>query len=108
MTSGSFYVLHALSCGAGDSRRRPATARLHQVDCPAASMISFVISSGWEISERWLAFTSIVFAPIRLAMNRSRSGLIVRSSVDTAYQLGFDRQAACVVLPASNVRSNGL
>jgi hypothetical protein len=32
-----------------------------------------------------------VFAPIRFAMNRSRSGSIVRSSVDTAYQLGFDR-----------------
>jgi hypothetical protein len=30
--------------------------------CPAASRISFVIVSGWEISERWLAFTSIVFA----------------------------------------------
>jgi hypothetical protein len=32
-----------------------------------------------------------VFAPIRFAMNRSRSRSIVRSSVDTAYQLGFDR-----------------
>jgi hypothetical protein len=41
---------------------------------------------------------------MRLAMKRSRSGLIVRSSVDTAYQLGFDRQAAWVVLSASNVR----
>ena len=41
-------------------------------------------SSGWEISERWLAFTSMVLAPMRLAMKRSRSGLIVRSSVETA------------------------
>ena len=39
---------------------------------------------GCEISERWLAFTSMVLAPIRLAMKRSRSGLIVRSSVETA------------------------
>jgi hypothetical protein len=31
-----------------------------------------------------LAFTSIVVAPMRLAMNRSRSGSIVRSSVETA------------------------
>src|SRR6266566_1498133 len=55
-----------------------------QACCPAASRISRVISSGWEISERWLAFTSMVLAPIRLAMKRSRSGLIVRSSVETA------------------------
>src|ERR1700738_1862969 len=54
-----------------------------QVCCPAAWRISRVISSGWEISERWLAFTSMVLASIRLAMKRSRSGLIVRSSVDT-------------------------
>src|SRR5258705_7679717 len=52
--------------------------------CPAASRISREISSGWEISERWLAFTSMVLAPIRLAMKRSRSGLMVRSSVETA------------------------
>jgi hypothetical protein len=40
--------------------------------------------SGWEIRERWLAFTSIVLAFMRLAMKRSRSGLMVRSSVETA------------------------
>src|SRR5262249_47055118 len=49
-----------------------------------ASKIRFVIASGCEISARWLASISIVFAPIRLAMKRSRSGLIVRSWVDTA------------------------
>jgi hypothetical protein len=47
----------------------------------SACRIRFVIASGREISARWLAFTSIVFAPIRLAMKRSRSGLIVRCSV---------------------------
>ena len=26
--------------------------------------------SGWEINERWLAFTSIVLAPILLAMGK--------------------------------------
>src|SRR5260221_1959505 len=52
--------------------------------CPAASRISRVNSSGCEISERWRAFTSMDLAPIRLAMKRSRSGLIVRSSVETA------------------------
>jgi hypothetical protein len=50
----------------------------------SASRIRFVIASGCEISDRWLDLTSIVFAPIRLAMKRSRSGLIVRSWVDTA------------------------
>src|SRR5262245_15203245 len=39
---------------------------------------------GCEINAKWLASISIVFAPIRLAMKRSRSGLIVRSWVDTA------------------------
>jgi hypothetical protein len=50
----------------------------------SASRIRFVIASGCEISARWLASISIVFAPIRLAMKRSKSGLIVRSWVDTA------------------------
>src|SRR6516164_10636655 len=75
--------------------------------CPAASRISAVIVSGCDMRERWLAFTSIVFAPMRFAMKRWRSGLIVRSSVETAYQLGFERHAAWVVLSASNVRLNG-
>ena len=43
-----------------------------------------LISSGCEISDRWLESTSIVVALIRLAMKRSRSGLIVRSCVETA------------------------
>ena len=71
------------------SRTRPAC----QLSCPAACEISWAISCGWEISDKWLAFTSMVLAFIRFAMKRSRSGLIVRSSVDTAYQLGFERQA---------------
>jgi hypothetical protein len=50
----------------------------------SASRIRIVSASGCEISARWLASISIVFAPIRLAMKRSRSGLIVRSCVETA------------------------
>jgi hypothetical protein len=42
------------------------------------------MSAGREISERWLASTSIVCAFMRLAMNRCRSGSIVRSCFDTA------------------------
>src|SRR6266403_1488103 len=75
--------------------------------CPAASAIKFVIVSGCDMRETWLAFTSIVVALMRFAMKRSRSGLIVRSSAETAYQLGFDRHAAWVVMSASNVRLNG-
>jgi hypothetical protein len=65
---------------------RPANGELsiHRVVPCAASRIKPVITSGWEISETWLAFTSMVLAPMRLAMNRSRSGLMVRSSVETA------------------------
>ena len=51
---------------------------------PVASRISFAISSGFEINDKWLAFTSIVLAPMRLAMKRSKSGFIVRSSIETA------------------------
>jgi hypothetical protein len=51
---------------------------------PAACKMRSVISCGCEMSDKWLDFTSIVVAPMRLAMNRSRSGLIVRSSVETA------------------------
>src|ERR1700723_1387696 len=66
----------------------------------------FVITSGREMRETSLAFTSIAFAPMRFAMKRWRSGSMVRSSVETAYQLGFERHAAWVVLPASSVRLN--
>src|SRR5262249_18208060 len=82
-----------------DTFRRMAFQYLHYP--PAAFRIRFAIVSGCDISETWLAFTSIVLAPIRFAMKRWRSGLMVRSSVDTAYQLGFDRHAAWVVLPVS-------
>lgn len=37
-----------------------------------------------DVADKWLAFTSIVVAPMRLAMNCSRSGSIVRSSIETA------------------------
>src|SRR5215475_8628114 len=48
--------------------------------CPVASRIMAAILSGCDMSERWLAFISIVFAPMRFAIKRWRSGLIVRSS----------------------------
>ena len=38
---------------------------------------------GWEAGEAWLERTPTVLAPMRSAMNRSRSGLIIRSWVET-------------------------
>src|SRR5256885_5527973 len=46
-------------------------------------------------------FRSLAF--IRSAMKRCSSGGIVLSSVETAYQLGFDRQAALLVLPENKM-----
>ena len=68
----------------GSSPTQPISYSVADLDglvYPAASSMRSVISCGWETSDKWLAFNSIVVAPIRLAMNRSRSGLIVRSSV---------------------------
>ena len=42
--------------------------------CLAASKIRFVIVSGCDMREPWLAFTSIVLAPMRFAMKRWRFG----------------------------------
>jgi len=42
--------------------------------CLAASKIRFVIVSGCDMRETWLAFTSIVFAPMRFAIKRWRFG----------------------------------
>src|SRR3954465_1420413 len=72
---------------AHDQCRCPKSACREQANPqrrPAAFKIRSVISCGCEMSDRWLALTSIVSAPMRLAMKRSRSGLIVRSSVETA------------------------
>src|SRR5258707_13774175 len=77
------------SLSSGRASRGPV-GLIHEVSltadyaCPAALRIKFAIVSGCEIRARWLAFTSMVVAPMRLAMNRSRSGLMVRSSVETA------------------------
>jgi hypothetical protein len=67
-----------VGCATNDRGERTSYAR------PAASSMRFAIASGCDIRERWLAFISIVFAPMRLAIKRSRSGLMVRSSVETA------------------------
>src|SRR5215472_3021089 len=63
--------------------RTESTGEDHAVR-PAASRINCEITSGCDIRDRLPAFTSMVLAPILFAMNRSRSGLIVLSSVETA------------------------
>ena len=74
-----------LSCLTRERRQHgSARIRLRDYFCPAASRIRSAIASGCEMRPRWLAFTSMVFAPMRFAMKRCRSGLMVRSSVDTA------------------------
>jgi hypothetical protein len=45
-------------------------------------------SWGWDTGEAWLEAISRVVAPILLAMNRSASGLIARSYLETRYQDG--------------------
>jgi hypothetical protein len=49
--------------------------------------------------DRGLALSSIALAFMRSAMKSSSSGETIRSSVEMAYQLGFERQTACVVRP---------
>ena len=66
-------------------------------------MIKFVTSCGWVIIERWPESISIVVAFMRLARKRSSSGEVVRSCRETAYQHGFDRQAATVTLSVKRV-----
>ena len=65
-------------------------------DAFAARSIKRATSSGLETYTAWLAGTSIVSLPARLAMLRSRSGLMLWSRVATSAQLFFWCQAAAV------------
>src|SRR3954453_1995623 len=69
----------------------------------AARRISSVICRGCVMSDRCPESSSIVFAFMRLARKRSSSGEVVRSCLETAYQDGFERQPATVVLAANKV-----
>src|SRR6185503_18706330 len=52
----------------------------------AANSMTFATSDGLEMKLTWLALISLVLAPIRLAMNLSKSGLMELSWVETTYQ----------------------
>src|SRR5580693_9598403 len=77
---------------------RVSSAAAYWLAVRVADRISWVTSSGWVISERWPESISTVVAFMRLARKRSSSGEVVRSRREMAYQDGFDRQAAAVVL----------
>ena len=59
----------------------------------AAPAIRLAVSTGWETSEAWLDGAKAVAAPMRFAMNRCNSGLIMWSSVETRNQEGFEFHA---------------
>ena len=52
---------------------------MYQAIDAAADSITFAISGALEIKLTWLAFNSFVFAFMRFAMNRSKSGLMALS-----------------------------
>src|SRR5580692_3543267 len=69
-------------------------------DVRAALSITAATSLGWEMKTQWLApGTSVVWLLARLAYQRSRSGLMVRSLPATTIQLGLVLQAAAVIVP---------
>jgi len=57
----------------------PARSFMYQAIDAAADSITFAISGALEIKLTWLAFNSFVFAFMRFAMNRSKSGLMALS-----------------------------
>src|SRR5260370_21861955 len=80
--------------GGGPYRQRRAFTnrggwKAYWADAFAARSIKRATSSGLETYTAWLPGTSIVSLPARLAMLRSRSGLMLRSRVATSAQLFF-------------------
>src|SRR5258705_2484120 len=57
----------------------------------------------WLLSERCPESTSMVVGFMRFARKRCRSGLIVRSCLETAYHDGLDRHAATLVFSLVSV-----
>src|SRR4051794_18173724 len=91
---GGSAQLMAASCA------RDALAQLTAEDAAqaitvacAAVLMSCTTSCGWETIATWLAGTSTVMAPMRLANRRSASGGSAWSSAATIYQVGSAFQA---------------
>ena len=62
------------------------------IPCDAFSMRS-TTACGCDTYTEWLALTSTTVAPARLDIARCASGGIIRSSVVSRYQPGFDFHA---------------
>ena len=62
----------------------------------AACMMISATGAGWETYTEWLAGISTTVEPVRADIARCAGGGIIRSSVVTRYQLGFDRHAGSV------------
>ena len=63
----------------------------------AADSMTFAICDGLEMKLTWLAWISLVLAPILFAMNLCKSGLIELSCVETTYQDGMFFHAAALM-----------
>ena len=86
-------VLAIFVDGVGARYQSPYAVAVFSVTASAAFRITSSTKSGWDNIGTWLLSVSKVFAPIRFATKRSKSGWIVRSLVATMYQLGFDLHA---------------
>ena len=80
---GKVHKTHSCGGKTGIHRSWRSCLLLHQSghftgsQTASASRIRFVIASGCEISARWLASISIVFAPIRLGVKTMRASILV-------------------------------
>ena len=84
----------------------PIVARPVSTARPACS-ISRATTFGCERKGTWLDLTSTGCAPMRLARERSSSGLMVRSSCATQYHDGMDFQAGLGTDAAKTVLLTG-
>src|ERR1700742_4382939 len=74
----------------------------------AAAVISASTSAGRDANEAWLASSSIVSrACMRRAIHRWDSGWIIRSWVETWYQLGLVLHAGCPLTSSTHRREVG-
>src|SRR5215813_14064947 len=64
-------------------------------------------ASGWDMKTEWLPLTSTTVEPARWDIDRWASGGIIKSSVATKYQLGFDLHAGSVTAPPAASRPQG-
>src|SRR5260221_9080868 len=88
---------HKSQGSAGSIGLRNSGFLANQVIEATADSITFEISGGLEIKLTWLAFISLVLAPIRFAMNLSKSGLMELSWIETTYQDGILFHAAALM-----------